>query len=174
MCMGNYPQLLSIESPHIVTNYWKRVLRHMAEPLIPFDLYGIFEQVGAVTNSRGSISVNSQQQVDQVMLLNLKFLLNQLPLLNFNTLKFHVEFFTEVIEHVESNKMNEYNLAVTVGPNIFRPRRIMPSDIAKVGIFYDLLIRMIRNHQVLFDRSLSCEALIESWNMSDEVIGNIR
>ena len=55
------------------------------------------------------------------MLLNIKFLLNQLPRLNFNTLKFHIEFLSEVSTHVSVNKMTPYNLAVTVGPNIFRP-----------------------------------------------------
>ena len=56
------------------------------------------------------------------MLLNLKFLLNQLPELNFITLKFHIEFFREVVKNEKHNRMTAYNMAVTVGPNIFRPK----------------------------------------------------
>ena len=40
----------------------------------------------------------SDSQFEHLMLLNIKFLLNQLPDLNFNTLKFHVEFFAEVAQ----------------------------------------------------------------------------
>ena len=44
LSQGNY-RFLSEEpklSPHTVTNYWKRLLRHMKEPLIPYDLYEQF------------------------------------------------------------------------------------------------------------------------------------
>ena len=52
--------------------------------------------------------------------MNIKHLLNQLPALNFNTLKHHMEFFDQVVQHEPDNKMTAYNVAVTVGPNIFR------------------------------------------------------
>ena len=49
-------------------------------------------------------------------------ILEKLPIVNFNTLKFHLDFFNEVISHGESNKMNAYNISVTVGATIFRPK----------------------------------------------------
>jgi len=101
--------------------------------------------------------MDHEKQVDQVMLLNIKFLLNHIPILSFNTLKFHIEFFSDVVDQEQYNRMNSYNIAVTVGPNIFRPKIARPSDVGKVGIFYDLLIRMINHHQVLFDKNISCE-----------------
>ena len=116
MSQGDYPFLTRVAEPHTVTNYWKRVLREMREPLIPYKLYHSFEQIAQI-----AIDTSPNAQIDQIMLLNLKFLLNQLPPLNFNTLKFHAEFFKEVSDMQPFNKMNIYNLAVTVGPNIFRP-----------------------------------------------------
>ena len=97
------------------------------------------------------------------MLLNIKFLLNQLPQLNFNTLKFHIVFFREVVQNEVHNRMTSYNIAVTVGPNIFRPQKNETKDLLNVGIFYDLLIRMIENFDVLFDKNLSYENLIERY-----------
>ena len=59
--------------------------------------------------------------------------------------------------------MTPYNLAVTVGPNIFRPLQNTSDDIANVALFYDLLIRMIERHEELFNRDLSYEELIKKW-----------
>ena len=45
MSQSNFSYLAKIREPHTVTNYWKRVLREMEEPLIPFNLYRSFEQI---------------------------------------------------------------------------------------------------------------------------------
>ena len=139
MSQGCYSFLPSVKSPHTVTNYWKRVLREMREPLIPFKLYQNFEQIGDITYN----TTTHSNQVDLIMLLNIRFMLERLPTLNFNTLKYHIEFFDEVTMSEPQNKMTAYNLAVTIGPNIFRPKHNSSKDIVNVGIFYDLLIKMI-------------------------------
>ena len=72
-------------------------------------------------------------------LLLLKSVLNDLPELNFKTLKLHIEFFNEVIKYEADNKMNQYNISVTVGPNIFRPRLNKPKDLVHVGMYYELI-----------------------------------
>ena len=167
MSQGNFAFLPTVEDPHTITNYWKRLLREMKEPLIPFDLYGNFEQIGELT--RSAMSNKSQEerktdsQFEHLMLLNIKFLLNQLPDLNFNTLKFHVEFFAEVAQQEPYNKMSAYNVAVTVGPNIFRPKFHSKDEILNVGIFYDLLITMIEKRAVLFDKNLAYIDLLKKW-----------
>ena len=58
-------------------------------------------------------------------------------------MKFHVEFFEEIVENEPHNKMTAYNVAVTVGPNIFRPKFHSKNEILNVSIFYDLVIVMI-------------------------------
>ena len=49
MSQGNFPFLPTVREPHTVTNYWKRLLREMKEPLIPFDFYSAFERIGEIT-----------------------------------------------------------------------------------------------------------------------------
>ena len=39
--------------------------------------------------------------------------------------------------------MSHYNIAVTVGPNIFRPKEIKPADLINAGTFYDVMIRFM-------------------------------
>ena len=57
--------------------------------------------------------------------------------------------------------MTAYNVAVTVGPNIFRPKFHSKNEILNVGIFYDLLEKMIDNHTELFDKTLTCKSLVK-------------
>ena len=48
MSMANFAYLTIIEDPHIITNYWKRLLREMKNPLIPFDKYESFGALGSI------------------------------------------------------------------------------------------------------------------------------
>ena len=57
----------------------------------------------------------------------------------------------EVIEHEPQNRMTAYNIAVTVGPNIFRPLTVRPADLFNAGTYYDVVIRMMENYDVLFE-----------------------
>ena len=45
LCAGNYNYLTKVDDAHTVTNYWKRLLREMKDPLIPFAFY---EQFGSI------------------------------------------------------------------------------------------------------------------------------
>ena len=45
-----------------------------------------------------------------------------------------------IVKHEPLNKMTAYNVAITVGPNIFRPRRTRNEDITNVGSYYELII----------------------------------
>ena len=47
--------------------------------------------------------------------------------------------------------MNAYNIAVTVGPNIFRPLTVRPADLFNAGTYYDVVIRMMEHFDVLFE-----------------------
>jgi len=57
----------------------------------------------------------------------------------------------EVVEHEPSNRMTSYNIAVTVGPNIFRPLTVRPADLFNAGTYYDVVIRMMENYDILFE-----------------------
>ena len=46
--------------------------------------------------------------------------------------------------------MTSYNIAVTVAPNIFRPKTERLDDIITHGVYYDAMIKMIENYEAIF------------------------
>ena len=114
------------------------MLREMQEPLIPYRLYEEFGALGEI-------------EADQPRLLKIRELVNQMPMLNQNTLKFTMAFFKELVSHEKVNKMTAYNCAVTVGPNIFRSADNIGADILGAGIYYDTMIKMIEYFDVIFE-----------------------
>jgi len=40
---------------------------------------------------------------------------------------------------------------VTVGPNIFRPHTVRPADLFNAGTYYDVVIRMMEDYDILFE-----------------------
>ena len=42
MSQGNFHYLKKTAEPHVVANYWKRLLREMKEPLVPQEQYEAF------------------------------------------------------------------------------------------------------------------------------------
>ena len=53
--------------------------------------------------------------------------------------------------------MNAYNIAVTVGPNIFRPKELSPADFVNAGTFYDIMIRFMENFEEIFGGYSYCD-----------------
>lgn len=96
-----------VESPHIVSNYWKKMMREMQDPICPFDHYDKYMELAKVPVDR--------------RVSKLRTFIKELPTLNFNTLRYIVNFMREVTEQEPMNRMTAYNIAVTVGPNIYRP-----------------------------------------------------
>ena len=50
LSQGNYAFLNQVKSSHIVANYWKRLLKEMRNPLIPFELYNLFGELGNISS----------------------------------------------------------------------------------------------------------------------------
>ena len=55
--------------------------------------------------------------------------------------------------------MTSYNIAVTVGPNIFRPKTERQDDIITHGVYYDAMIKMIENYEDIFSDQIQYENL---------------
>ena len=53
--------------------------------------------------------------------------------------------------------MSYYNIAVTVGPNIFRPKELSPADFVNAGTFYDVFIRFMENFETIFGGYNYCD-----------------
>lgn len=69
----------------------------------------------------------------------------------FNTLRFHMDFYHKVTQFVEINKMNSKNIAIVVGPNVFRQKLYDPNELFGVRKFYDMLEMMIDGREYFFD-----------------------
>ena len=105
---GNFAHLDEVHDVYLVANYWKRLLMTMRTPLIPYDSYTKFENLD---------QVSERERYELI-----RKYVGELDALRFNTLRFHIQFFRKVVEHEPTNLMTAYNMAVTVGPNIFRPQ----------------------------------------------------
>ena len=112
-------------------------MREMSDPICPFDQYDNYMDLTSIPPERRVYKLNT--------------LLKQLPPQNRNTLKFIIQFMREVVVHEPKNRMNSYNIAVTVGPNIFRPLTVRPADLFNAGTYYDVVIRMMENYEILFE-----------------------
>lgn len=83
LSQNNFYYLKSVKNPHIVSNYWKKLMREMQDPICPFDLYDSFMELSQIVQER--------------RIIKLKQLLGNLPELNRNTLKFILHFMREVV-----------------------------------------------------------------------------
>ena len=96
----------------------------MKDPLIPYDLYDQFLWESDIEKERNEMINPNIKLIFTI--LKLKFWINKLPRINFDTLKFHINVFKMIVKHEPLNKMTAYNVAITVGPNIFRPEKTRP------------------------------------------------
>ena len=112
------------------------MMREMQDPICPFSQYDAYMGLTKIPVDR--------------RIYTLSTLLRNLPALNFNTLRFIIYFMREVIALEPYNRMTAYNIAVTVGPNIYRPQQVRPEDLFNAGTYYDVMIRMMENYDALF------------------------
>ncbi|KAG7269917.1 hypothetical protein CRUP_032074 [Coryphaenoides rupestris] len=111
-------------------------------------------QPGAWSNpgacpSRGRVSTSLPPQG----LLELRGLLHDLPVANFNLLNYICQFLNEVQSYSCSNKMSCQNLATVFGPNILRAKAEDPhSIIGGAAVVQVLMLELIREHRSLFPR----------------------
>ncbi|KAI4873520.1 hypothetical protein NFI96_000322 [Prochilodus magdalenae] len=127
---------------HTVASLLKLYLRELPEPLVPFCRYQEFLMCGKKVPS-------DREQA----LLELRTLLRELPVANFNLLKYICQFLNEVQSYSSTNKMSIQNLATVFGPNILRPKAEDPeSIIGGAAVVQHLMSELIREHCTLFSK----------------------
>ena len=109
----------------------------MQDPICPFDQYDSYMSLTNISPER--------------RIYKLQELIGKLPELNRVTLQFIVHFMREVVKYEPQNRMTSYNIAVTVGPNIFRPLNVRPADLFNAGTYYDVVIRLMEYYEVIFE-----------------------
>ena len=145
-----------MSDPHIVANYLKRLLRESYMPLIPEEQNDAFLNLGTEINAAG-----------------VKEIVKSLPALNRNILQLLAKLFKHVVQFEPFNKMTSYNMAITIGPNIFRSEH-EDSDLSSQSVFYQVLILMIDEYEEIFDdefNSVFAQRLLD--NQATEEAQNI-
>nr|CAH7753407.1 unnamed protein product [Callosobruchus chinensis] len=108
----------------------KSFLRELPEPLIPYSFHELFLRCSLV-----------EDKVNAILLACLL-----LPNEHVNVLSFVMQFLDEVSSHAKHNKMNSYNLAVLIGPNIFPVNeKIVPKNKLMFKKICDIVKLMIEN-----------------------------
>ncbi|XP_043076986.1 rho GTPase-activating protein 24 isoform X2 [Puntigrus tetrazona] len=127
---------------HTVASLLKLYLRELPEPLVPFSRYEEFLVCGK--------RISSDREKG---LQDLRNLLYELPVANFNLLKYICQFLNDVQSYSNINKMSIQNLATVFGPNILRPKAEDPESlIGGAAVVQHLMSELIREHSLLFSR----------------------
>jgi hypothetical protein len=79
-------------------------------------------------------------------------LVRDLPALNRSTLIYLSRFFKRVNEFADKNKMNQYNLAVIVSPNLFRSKELSNMDLINQGNLADVFTVLMNNTEYIVSR----------------------
>ncbi|KAM9846450.1 rho GTPase-activating protein 22 [Aulostomus maculatus] len=139
---GERPSFDSSTDIHTVASLLKLYLRQLPEPLVPYSHYQDFLFCGQKLSSDRMLG-----------LTELRDLLHELPVANFNLLNFICQFLNEVQRYSSGNKMSCQNLATVFGPNILRAKAEDPQSIMGGAALVQLLmLELIKEHESLFSR----------------------
>ncbi|KAM3869120.1 rho GTPase-activating protein 24 [Diretmus argenteus] len=140
---GERPSFDSSTDVHTVASLLKLYLRQLPEPLVPYSRYQDFLLCGQRLSTDRTPG-----------LVELRNLLHELPVTNFNLLNYICQFLNEVQSYSSSNKMSCHNLATVFGPNILRAKAEDPHSImGGASLVQLLMLELIREHQPLFSRA---------------------
>ncbi|XP_044226312.1 rho GTPase-activating protein 22-like [Thunnus albacares] len=139
---GERPSFDSSTDVHTVASLLKLYLRQLPEPLVPYKRYQDF------------LICSQKLTSDRLLGLGeLRNLLHELPVANFNLLNFICQFLNEVQSYSSSNKMSGQNLATVFGPNILRAKAEDPQSImGGAALVQVLMLELIREHESLFSK----------------------
>lgn len=152
---GEKPSFDSSTDVHTVASLLKLYLRELPEPLVPYSRYEEFLVCGK------KIPLEREQGLQE-----LRSLLHELPVANFNLLKYICQFLNDVQSYSNINKMSIQNLATVFGPNILRPKAEDPeSIIGGAAVVQHLMSELIREHTLLFSR--------ENYNIPEATLPSI-
>ncbi|KAM7374012.1 hypothetical protein PAMP_006690 [Pampus punctatissimus] len=139
---GERPSFDSSTDVHTVASLLKLYLRQLPEPLVPYRRYQDFLICSQKLSSDRSLGLGE-----------LRNLLHELPVANFNLLNFICQFLNEVQSYSSSNKMSGQNLATVFGPNILRAKAEDPQSImGGAALVQVLMLELIREHESLFSK----------------------
>ncbi|XP_073333879.1 rho GTPase-activating protein 24 isoform X1 [Pagrus major] len=151
---GEKPSFDCNTDVHTVASLLKLYLRELPEPVIPFHKYEEFLACAKLLSKD-----------DEMGLKELRKLVECLPPVNYNLLKYICRFLDEVQSYSGVNKMSVQNLATVFGPNILRPKVEDPVAIMEGTVLVQQLMAvLIGRHDVLFPQNEDSPTALELVN----------
>uniref|UniRef100_A0AAX7SPP4 Rho GTPase-activating protein 24 n=1 Tax=Astatotilapia calliptera TaxID=8154 RepID=A0AAX7SPP4_ASTCA len=155
---GEKPSFDCNTDVHTVASLLKLYLRELPEPVIPFQKYDEFLSCAKLLGKD-----------DEMGMKELRRLVESLPPVNYNLLKYICRFLDEVQSYSGVNKMSVQNLATVFGPNILRPKIEDPVAIMEGTVLVQQLMAvLIGHHDVLFPRDEDSPTALELVNNNIE------
>ncbi|XP_063334406.1 rho GTPase-activating protein 24 isoform X2 [Pelmatolapia mariae] len=155
---GEKPSFDCNTDVHTVASLLKLYLRELPEPVIPFQKYDEFLSYAKLLGKD-----------DEMGMKELRRLVESLPPVNYNLLKYICRFLDEVQSYSGVNKMSVQNLATVFGPNILRPKVEDPVAIMEGTVLVQQLMAvLIGHHDVLFPRDEDSPTALELVNNNIE------
>uniref|UniRef100_A0A671R4Q2 GEM interacting protein n=1 Tax=Sinocyclocheilus anshuiensis TaxID=1608454 RepID=A0A671R4Q2_9TELE len=136
-------------SPHDITSVLKHFFKELPEPLLTFDLYNNFINVGKEIQrlSEKDLAAETAGIVTSIV-VKLRELIGRLPLCNYNTVQHMIAHLNRVAEHYEDNKMSPGNLGIVFGPTLLRP--LVSGDVSMIALletsYQALLVEFMISH----------------------------
>ncbi|XP_048589328.1 arf-GAP with Rho-GAP domain, ANK repeat and PH domain-containing protein 1 isoform X2 [Nematostella vectensis] len=121
-----------------VTGTLKKYLRELPEPVIPSNLYQRFIDVSRILDH-------------ETKLISMKSVIQQLPKVNYDTLKRIIGHFTKVVAEQQVNLMGIENISVIFGPTLMSNDNTGRMDDSPINQEYKTIGDMITFYQWLFD-----------------------
>ncbi|XP_050962273.1 GEM-interacting protein isoform X1 [Labeo rohita] len=140
---------LSDLSPHDITSVLKHFFKELPEPLLTFDLYNDFINVGKEIQrlSEKDHAAETAGIVESIV-VKLKELTGRLPLCNYNTVQHMMAHLNRIAEQYEDNKMSPGNLGIVFGPTLLRP--LVSGDVSMIALletsYQALLVEFMISH----------------------------
>ncbi|KAM7387156.1 hypothetical protein PAMA_009666 [Pampus argenteus] len=122
---------LSDLSPHDITSIIKHFFKELPEPLLTFDLYNEFINMGRNIQQLNERELTPDTNDIMEIILMLQSLLQKLPPYCYSTLKYMMSHLQRVSENPE-NKMSPCNLGIVFGPTLLRP--LVSMDMSMVAL----------------------------------------
>ncbi|XP_016371586.1 GEM-interacting protein [Sinocyclocheilus rhinocerous] len=136
-------------SPHDITSVLKHFFKELPEPLLTFDLYNNFINVGKEIQrlSEKDHAAETAGIVTSIV-VKLRELIGRLPLCSYNTVQHMIAHLNRVAEHYEDNKMSPGNLGIVFGPTLLRP--LVSGDVSMIALletsYQALLVEFMISH----------------------------
>ncbi|XP_051572566.1 GEM-interacting protein-like isoform X1 [Myxocyprinus asiaticus] len=136
-------------SPHDITSVLKHFFKELPDPLLTFDLYNDFINVGKkIQRLSEKDHVAESAGIVESIVVKLKELIGRLPLCNYNTVQHMIAHLNRVAEHFEDNKMSPGNLGIVFGPTLLRP--LVSGDVSMIALletsYQALLVEFMISH----------------------------